>query len=140
MDGTTVLIGLLIRWPKSALVTSRVWQCEARDSDRNRWFTLFQTHWFLGLRNLGLLNFIAAVLLAPTVLAIYCAIRRDHMAYGAFGTILSFVGLAVYFSSSWALPKLSLSGPYASATTEQQRTLSIARCLPRDEAAQALSP
>ncbi len=30
------------------------------------WFTLFQTHWFLGLRNLGLLNLIGAVLLAQS--------------------------------------------------------------------------
>lgn len=90
------------------------------------WFTLFQNHWFLGLRNLGLLNLIAAVLLAPTVLAIYSAIRRDHEAYGAFGTILFFVGLAVYSSGSRALPMLSLSNQCASATTEQQRTLLIA--------------
>jgi hypothetical protein len=60
------------------------------------WFTLFQTHWFLGLRNLGLLNLVGAALLAPTILAIYFAIRRDHEAYGVLGTILFFVWLAVY--------------------------------------------
>ena len=47
------------------------------------WFALFQTHWFLGLRNLGLLNLIAAALLAPTVLAIYSALRRHNEAYAA---------------------------------------------------------
>src|ERR1017187_8454703 len=66
------------------------------------WFTLFQTHWFLGLRNLGFLNLIGAALLAPTVLAIYSALRRDHEAYAAFGTILFFVGLAVYIAGSRA--------------------------------------
>ncbi len=90
------------------------------------WFTLFQTHWFLGLRNLGFLNLIAVVLLAPTVLAIYSAIRRDHEAYGALSTILFFVGLAVYVASSMAFPMLSLSGQYASATTDAQRSLLIA--------------
>ena len=65
------------------------------------------------------LNLIAAVLLTPTILAIYSAIRRDHEAYGAFGTILFFVGLPVYgLASSRALPMLSLSSQYASATTD----------------------
>ena len=76
--------------------------------------------------NLGFLNLIAAVLLAPTILAIYSAIRRDHEAYGAFGTILFFVGLPVYLASSRALPMLSLSSQYASATTDAQRSLLVA--------------
>ena len=90
------------------------------------WFTLFQTHWFLGLRNLGLLNIIGAALLAPTFLAIYSALRRDNKAYGAFGTILFFVGMAVYIASNRAFAMLSLSGQYASATTDAQRSLLIA--------------
>ncbi|MGB2676372.1 MAG: hypothetical protein WAN12_04740 [Candidatus Acidiferrum sp.] len=87
------------------------------------WFTLFQYHSFLALRNLGLLNIIGAAFLAPTILAIYSALRRDQGAYGAFGTILFFVGLAVYLASSRAFPMLSLSGQYASATTDAQRAL-----------------
>jgi len=90
------------------------------------WFTLFQTHSFLGLRNLGFLNLIAIVLLAPTVLAIYSAIRQDNEAYAAFGTILFFVGMAVYLASSRAFPMLALSGQYASATTDAQRSLLVA--------------
>ena len=90
------------------------------------WFTLFQNHWFLGLRNLGLLNIIAAALLAPTISAIYSALRRDNEAFGAFGTILFFVGVAVYIASNRAFSMLSLSGQYASATTDAQRSLFIA--------------
>ena len=48
------------------------------------WFTLFQNHWFLGLRNLGLLNIVGAALLAPAILAIYSALRRGNEAYAAF--------------------------------------------------------
>jgi len=87
------------------------------------WFTLLQNHWFLGLRNLGLLNIIGAALLAPTFLAIYSALRRDSEAYGAFGTILFFVGMAVYIASNRAFAMLSLSGQYASATTDAQSSL-----------------
>jgi len=87
------------------------------------WFALFQNHWFLALRNLGLLNIIGAAFLAPTILAIYSALRRDSEAYAAFGTILFFVGLAVYLASSRAFPMLSLSSQYAVAATEAQRSL-----------------
>lgn len=87
------------------------------------WFTLFQNHWFLALRNLGLLNIIGAAFLAPTILAIYFALRRNNEAYAAFGTILFFVGLAVYLAGSRAFPMLSLSSQYAVATTDAQRAL-----------------
>ena len=90
------------------------------------WFTLFQNNWFLGLRNLGLLNIIGAALLAPTVFAIYSALRRDNEAYGGFGTILFFLGLAVYLASNRAFAILSLSGQYASAISDAQRSLFIA--------------
>ena len=90
------------------------------------WFTLFQNHWFLGLRNLGLLNIVGAGLLAPTVFAIYSALRRDNEAYAAFGAILFFVGVAVYIASNRAFSMLSLSGQYASATTDAQRSLLVA--------------
>ena len=87
------------------------------------WFTLFQNHWFLALRNLGLLNIIGAAFLAPTVLAIYSALRRNNEGFAALGTILFFLGLAVYLASSRAFPMLSLSSQYAVATTDAQRSL-----------------
>ena len=127
VGGITVLIVFLI--PLAEIVISclpgveRATQGTVTVVD---WFTLFQTHWFLGLRNLGLLNIIGAALLAPTFLAIYSALRRDNKAYGAFGTILFFVGMAVYIASNRAFAMLSLSGQYASATTDAQRSLLIA--------------
>lgn len=87
------------------------------------WFNLFQNHWFLALRNLGLLNLVGAAFLAPTILAVYSALRRDHEAYASFATILFFVGLAVYFAGSRAFPMLSLSSQYAVATTDAQKEL-----------------
>ena len=124
LGGTTVLIAVVI--PLAEVVISflpgvaRATQETVTVID---WFTLFQTRWFLGLRNLGFLNLVGAALLAPTILAIYSALRRDHEAYAAFGTVLFFVGLAVYVASSRAFPMLSLSGQYASATTDAQRSL-----------------
>lgn len=124
LGGTTVLIAVVIPLAEVAINflpgVARATQETVTVSD---WFSLFQNHWFVGLRNLGFLNLAGAALLAPTILAIYFAIRRDHEAYGALGTMLFFVGLAVYVASSRAFPMLSLSGQYASATTDAQRSL-----------------
>jgi hypothetical protein len=46
------------------------------------WFALFQNHWFLGLRNLGLLNIAGAALLVPSVFAVYSVLRRHPEVYG----------------------------------------------------------
>lgn len=54
------------------------------------WFILFRNHWFLGLRNLGLLNIVGAALLAPAILAIYSALRRGDEAHAGLSTILFF--------------------------------------------------
>jgi hypothetical protein len=90
------------------------------------WFTLLQNNWFVGLRNLGLLNIVGAILLVPTILAVYSALRRDNEAYATLGMVLFFVGIAVYLASSRAFPMLSLSSQYAVATTDAQRSLLVA--------------
>ena len=87
------------------------------------WFTLFQNNWFLGLRNLGLLNIIIIVLGIPTFLALYAAHRRVSKAYGALAMIISFVGVAVFLATNRAFPMLELSSQYASATTDVQRSI-----------------
>lgn len=90
------------------------------------WFTLFQNNWFLGLRNLGLLNIIIIVLGIPTFLALYAAHRRVSKAYGALAMIISFVGVAVFLATNRAFPMLELSSQYASATTDVQRSILVA--------------
>ena len=124
LGGITVLIVMIL--PLAEVVISLlpgVDRALAHVVTVDDWFTLFQNHWFLGLRNLGLLNMVGAALLTPTILAIHSALRRDNQAYATLGTILFFVGIAVYLASSRAFPMLSLSGQYASATTDAQRSL-----------------
>ena len=89
------------------------------------WLNLFQTNPFIALRNLGLLNIIGAILLAPTILAAYSALKREREAYAALGTILFFVGTAVYLASSKAFPMLSLSRQYMTAINDAQRSLLV---------------
>lgn len=90
------------------------------------WFTLFQDNWFLGLRNFGLLNLIGAFLLTPTFLAIYFALRHENEPWPALGAILFFMGMAVYLASYKGFAMLSLSGQYASAVRDAQRSVMVA--------------
>ena len=87
------------------------------------WFTLFQDNWFLGLRNLGLLNIVITVLGIPTFFALYAAHRRVDQPYAALAMITSFIGIAVFLSTNRAFPMLDLSGRFAAATTDAQRSM-----------------
>jgi len=90
------------------------------------WFDLFHDNWFLGLRNLGLINMIAAALLFPAVLALFGALRAAHEPWAALALILSVVGAAVYLAGNTGLPMFALSKQYAAATTEAQRAAIVA--------------
>ncbi|HEX6305157.1 MAG TPA: hypothetical protein VFZ76_13265 [Anaerolineales bacterium] len=86
------------------------------------WFRLFQDNWFLGLRNLGLLNIILNTLAILTFFALYAAHRKDtHRPYAALAMIISFLGIGVFYATNRAFPMLDLSNQYAVATSEAQR-------------------
>jgi hypothetical protein len=92
-------------------------------ADIVRWFTMFQNNWFLGLRNLGLLNIVFNILAIPFFLALYGAHRRVNESYAALAVIVSFIANAVFFATNRAFPMLALSNQYAAATTEAQRSV-----------------
>ncbi|HSB02398.1 MAG TPA: hypothetical protein VLE49_17230 [Anaerolineales bacterium] len=87
------------------------------------WFTLFQNNWFLGLRNLGLLNIIVTGLGVPALFALYIAHRRVDHNFAAMAVIISFIGVAVFYATNRAFPMLDLSIRYAAAATETERTV-----------------
>lgn len=87
------------------------------------WFTLIQGNWFLEFRNLGFLNIISMTLGVPIFLALYAVHRQGNKAYAALAAILSFIGMAIYISNNPAIPMFALSGKYAAATTDAQRSL-----------------
>ena len=87
------------------------------------WFTLLQDNWFLGLRNLGLLNIVMTALGIPMFFALYTAHRKVNQTNAAVAMIVSFIGVAVFYATNRAFPMLDLSSRYAAATTEAQRTI-----------------
>ena len=87
------------------------------------WFTLLQNNWFLGLRNLGLLNIVMVALGIPMTYALYGIHRDKNQAFAALALMISLIGTAVFYATNRAFPMLDLSVRYAVAATEAQRTI-----------------
>lgn len=90
------------------------------------WFVLFQNNWFLGLRNLGLLNIVMTLLGIPMFFALYVTHRNIDPPYSALAMIISFIGVAVFYATNRSFPMLDLSNQYAAATTDAQRAMLLA--------------
>ena len=88
------------------------------------WFNLFHRNWFMGLRDMGLLNIFLNILSILIYLAIYAAHRESPLKpFAMVATIVSFLGIGIFFSTNRAFPMLALSNQYATATTDAQRTI-----------------
>jgi hypothetical protein len=87
------------------------------------WFSLLHNNWFLGLRNLGLLNIVMTALGIPMYLALYTAHRKVNQDFATLAMVISFIGVAVFYSTNRAFPMLELSSGYAAATTQAQRMM-----------------
>ena len=87
------------------------------------WFTQLQGNWFMGLRNLGLLNIVMFTFGIPMYFALFTVHRKGYKAFAALAMIFSFAGVAVFLATNRAFSMLELSGQYAQATTEAQRSM-----------------
>lgn len=87
------------------------------------WFTLFQNHPFMGLRNLGLLNLFFYAFDIPIFFALYAAHRKSSQTLVALAVIVSFIGVAVFYATNRAFAMLELSNQYALVSTEAQRSI-----------------
>jgi len=90
------------------------------------YFKLFQDNALLGFLALDLLYVIDNVLLTPILLALYVALRRTNEPFMLIGAALGFVGIAALFASNPAANMHFLSGQYAAAATDAQRSLLLA--------------
>jgi hypothetical protein len=90
------------------------------------WFALFQNNWFIGLRNLGLINIFLVLFGIPLFLALYAAHRQSNPAGAALATIISYLGAGIFFATNRAFAMWSLSSQYAAAATEVQKTIILA--------------
>jgi hypothetical protein len=87
------------------------------------WFNLLHDTWFLGLRNLGLLNIVMTALSIPMFFALCMAHWKVNPKYSALAMITSFIGITVFYSTNRAFAMLDLSNQYAIANTVAQRSV-----------------
>src|SRR5512138_3863178 len=87
------------------------------------WFNLLQDNWFLGLRNLGLLNIVMIALGVPMFFALCMAHWKVNSKYSALALIISVIGDAVFYATNRAFAMLDLSAQYAAASTDAQRAV-----------------
>ena len=87
------------------------------------WFNLIHDNWFLGLRNLGLLNIVMTTLGIPMLFALCMAHWKVNPEYSALALIISVIGDAVFYATNRAFAMLDLSNQYALASTNVQRTV-----------------
>ena len=90
------------------------------------WFTLFRNHGLLGLVDAYLLDAVAVALMVPLFLALYAALRRAKRAHMTLATVFGFVGIAVFLATNVTFSMFYLSGQYAAAKTDAQRSLFMA--------------
>jgi hypothetical protein len=86
------------------------------------WFNLLHDNWFLGLRNLGLLNIVMTGLSIPMFFALCMAHWQANPKYSALALIISITGIAVFYGTNRAFAMLDLSNQYALANSNAQRT------------------
>ena len=87
------------------------------------WFDLLHDNWFLGLRNLGLLNIMMTAFSIPMFFALCMAHWKVNPKYSALAMIISFIGIAVFYATNRAFAMLDLSNQYALANTAMQRAV-----------------
>lgn len=88
------------------------------------WFMLFQDNWFMGLRNLGLLNIIINTLGILTFFGLYAAHRETaYKPYAMLAMIIAFLGIGVFYATNRAFPMLGLSNQYVTASSDAERAV-----------------
>jgi hypothetical protein len=90
------------------------------------WFELLQGNPLAGLVDLDLLLVVDNVLLVVIALALYVALRPASPSITTMATGLWLLAIAMFIASNPALQMLSLSNQFAAATSETQRSVTVA--------------
>ena len=90
------------------------------------WFQLFQANPLIGLLDAWLLELPLYAAFLLIFLALFVALKKDHLAWALLGFVLALVGCAVFFATNNPFTLLSLSSQHAAATTEAARSQLLA--------------
>jgi hypothetical protein len=107
-----VQMAVFFLWPPPTTVTE--------------WFALFQSNALVGLLDMDFLLTVDFVLMGLFFIALYPALRRTSPSLMAIAVASELVAVATYFASTVAFEMLSLSGQYAVATSDAERSSLLA--------------
>jgi len=90
------------------------------------WFNLLQDNRLVGLTMLNVFDLVEYALVGLIFLALYVPLREINRSAMLIGTTSGLIGITIYFASNQAFAMLALSGRYAAATTDAQRSSYLA--------------
>jgi hypothetical protein len=102
-----ITIAVYFIWPPPATVVEH--------------FRQIQESLFVGLLGMDLLYLFGNLLLIPTWLALYVALRRDNESWTAVAITVGLISFAALIAGRPILEMVSLSGQYAAAATELEQ-------------------
>lgn len=91
-------------------------------------FELFNNSNLLGLLFFDLLGMISYILFIPFILSLYMILKKLNWATLISGTILFFIGIAIFFANNTGFSVLRLSDQYNLATTNEEKAMLLAAC------------
>ena len=93
--------------------------------DAAGWFALIQANRLVGFTLLNGFDLVNYALVGLILLGLYAALRR-YSSLIILAVTMGLIGVSTYFASNQALPLLALSGQFATATTDSQRSMLLA--------------
>lgn len=90
------------------------------------WFSLLQANKFIGLIRLNVLDFINYALVGLIFLGLYAILEKSSKSAATLAFIMTFTGIAIYYSSNQSFSLLELANQYSSATSEAQKAIYLA--------------
>lgn len=90
------------------------------------WFNLIHNNRFVALILLNMFDIVNYALVGIIFLSLYGVLKNIDKSKMVFSLSLCFVGITTYFSSNQTFSLLPLSDQYFSASTEQQRIMTLA--------------
>lgn len=109
---TPITIAVYIVWPPAESVIGH--------------FHQFQSSWLVGLLGMDLLYLLTNIILIPTWLALYVALRRINESLMAVALTLGLIATVALIAARPVVEMQVLSEQYAAAATETEQTIALA--------------
>lgn len=90
------------------------------------WFTLLQANKILGLIQLNVLDFINYALVGLIFLSLFSVLKKNFKGAATLALLMTFTGIAIYFSSNQSFSIYALANQYSSISSEAQKSILLA--------------